>query len=164
MREEQNRVESESNVLLELGMRVQEQSVRLAKEHQALSTQQQEIARAKIEIAAEQQKLEQKCMKIKESQEEIRIGRQQHRDIRLKLAQKRKEIAEERAHYGSSSDWLISPAYEEEKHSSISGNASSIVQMALKACQFGGDGSYIKTPQPPRVLEVSDIYTRQDFD
>jgi hypothetical protein len=145
---------------MELGVRVQEQSVRVAKEHKALSTQKQEIARAKIEIATEQQKIEQKRLKIQESLEEIRIGRQQHQDIRLDLARRRKEIAEESARLGeSSSQWLSLPSsvVEEEKQ-----NVSSIVRMALQACQFGGDVP-IKTPQPPRVLEVSDIYTSEDF-
>ena len=171
IREEHNRVESESNVLMELGIRVQEQSVRVAKEHEALSTQKQEIARAKIEIATEQQKIEQKRLKIQESLEEIRIGRQLHQDIRLDLAKRRKEIAEESARLGeSSSQWLslsssVLMKEEEEKQ-----NVSSIVRMALQACQFGGDlplssssSNNIKTPQPPRVLEVSDIYTSQDF-
>ena len=115
-------------------------------------------------IATEQQKIEQKRLKIQESLEEIRIGRQQHQDIRLDLARRRKEIAEESARLGeSSSQWLSLPSsvVEEEKQ-----NVSSIVRMALQACQFGGDVSLsrnIKTPQPPRVLEVSDIYTSEDF-
>ena len=122
-------------------------------------------------IATEQQKIEQKRLKIQESLEEIRIGRQQHQDIRLDLARRRKEIAEESARLGeSSSQWLslsssVLVKEEEEKQ-----NVSSIVRMALQACQFGGDlplssssSNNIKTPQPPRVLEVSDIYTSQDF-
>ena len=62
-------------------------------------------------------------------------------------------------------DAMLNPTLA-KTHSKEKQNVSSIVRMALQACQFGGDVSLsrnIKTPQPPRVLEVSDIYTSEDF-
>eukprot|EP00940_MAST-03C_sp_MAST-3C-sp2_P000080 g80.t1 len=174
---ERARIESESKTLIELGLRVQDQSARLAQERDDFSGEKERVTDMRKECAREREMIERDKRRIEDRLRTLALQRKQQDDLQVVLARRRKEITEYMTRIRRDGASVRSSGAARRRRRRVDSSqtswsaprVSSIVQMALNACNVPGAKTSTKTdskaadretdasfsvPVPSRVYEV----------